>query len=319
MKKIIALLLSTMLLLGLAQFAYAEEITAEFAATELNKYDLFRGTEKGYELDRVPTRLEALIMIIRLKGYEWQVNNENWNHYELYTNKHSFTDVPVWGANYVHCGVYLGLTNGISKYEFGSDLLVTAEQYTTLLLRALAYDDSAGYYSWDNPWELSDHIGLTNGNYSDNKIFTRGDLAILSYKVLSRYMKNSPNTLYYNSFIFQKLDNPKFPEQFWGNDDYMDSYKYDSFAGISIDEMGYGSVSYVGKEAKELILEMQNPTIASLSLSDTQSFDNDGVQQIQQNFEITGLRAGKTFVKVTFANSPDSHAISFLEITVTDE
>jgi len=321
MKKIIAFLLSTMLLFGLVQTAFAEGITPEFAANGLNKYELFRGTGNGYELDRMPTRLEALVMIIRLIGVEWWVDSEDWENYEWYTPKHSFTDVPEWGAKYVHCGVYLGLTNGISKYEFGSNQPITAAQYITLILRALRYDDSIGYYSWDNPWELSDHIGLTDGQYPNNDAFSRGDMAVLSYSALSRYVKNSPDTLYYSSFIFQKQDNPEFPEEFWGNGEYMQSYKYDGFADVIVGETSYCSVTYAGTEEKELTLEIQDPSIASIEFIDTQYNDFrefDGPQSVRQSFEVTGLRPGKTFVKITFAGDPDSHAIAFLDVQVSE-
>ena len=321
MKKTIALLLSTMLLFGLVQTAFAEGIKPEFAANGLNKYELFLGTGNGYELERTPTRLEALVMIMRLTNSESSALVTDWDNYEHYDNRHSFTDVPEWGEQYVHFGVASGLINGISKYEFGSNQPITAAQYITLILRALRYDDSIGYYSWDNPWELSDHIGLTDGQHPNNDAFSRGDMAVLSYRALSRYVKNSPDTLYYSSFIFQKQDNPEFPEEFWGNGEYMQSYKYDGFADVIVGETSYCSVTYAGTEEKELTLEIQDPSIASIEFIDTQYNDFrefDGPQSVRQQFEVTGLRTGKTFVKVTFTDDPDSHAIAFWDITVTE-
>ena len=321
MKKIIALLLSTMLLFGLVQTAFAEGITPEFAANGLNKYELFRGTGNGYELDRTPTRLEALVMIMRLTNSESSALVTDWDNYEHYDNRHSFTDVPEWGAPYVHCAVYIGLANGISKYEFGSNQPITAAQYTTLLLRALEYDDSLGHFTWDNPWELSNHIGLTDGEYQNNDSFTRGDMAMLSYKALSRCVKNSPYSMYYYFFIFRRMDTPELPEEFWGDGEYMQSYKSDGFAYISIGEIGYCSVTYAGTEEKELILEIQDPTIAGIEFFDTQYNDFrefDGTQSVCQSFEVTGLRTGKTFVKVTFTDDPNSHAIAFLDVQVSE-
>jgi len=325
MRKIVALILSAMFLFCLMAPAYAvENVTAEEAAKELNKYELFLGTGNGYELERTPTRLEALVMIIRLKGVEWWVKTEDFDNYPLYTNKHSFTDIPEWAAPYVHCAVLMGIANGISKYEFGSNQPITAAQYTTLLLRALEYDDSLGHFSWDKPWELSNHIGLTEGEYQNGDSFTRGDMALLSYKALSRCMKNSQYSLYYRSFIFQKIDNPKFPEEFWGNGEYMNSYKYDGYVDIKPLETGHCYVTYLGTETKSLSFELQDPTIASIKLSDAYSYHSDlyyyyehGADTIRQHIEITGLKAGRTFVKVSFADDPNSHAIAFLDVKVS--
>lgn len=50
--------------------AFTEKETNPDCADILNSFDLFQGTELGYELERSPKRIEALVMIIRLTGKE---------------------------------------------------------------------------------------------------------------------------------------------------------------------------------------------------------------------------------------------------------
>ncbi len=55
----------------------------------------FKGTSNGFELDRSPTRLEGLVMLIRLLGKEDDALVES--------NMESvFTDVPSWGIPYTN-------------------------------------------------------------------------------------------------------------------------------------------------------------------------------------------------------------------------
>ena len=67
-KSVLALVLTLALLASLPVLAATDEAAA--AADALAALGLFRGTENGYELDRAPTRAEALVMLIRLLGRE---------------------------------------------------------------------------------------------------------------------------------------------------------------------------------------------------------------------------------------------------------
>ena len=80
-----------MLLLQIPSVVFAyEEDKAQSSADALNQLGLFNGTDKGYELEKPLTRLEALIMLIRLSGKEIDA---------LYPEEeltHPFTDTPDW-------------------------------------------------------------------------------------------------------------------------------------------------------------------------------------------------------------------------------
>jgi trk system potassium uptake protein TrkH len=85
----------------------------EILAQELKDLGLFRGvSETDFDLDRAPSRVEALVMLIRVLGKESEVTGDTW--------KHPFTDVPGWADNYVGYAYSKGLTNGQSATQFGT-------------------------------------------------------------------------------------------------------------------------------------------------------------------------------------------------------
>ena len=105
-------------------------------AEALKPLGVFIGTEKGFELERPATRMEAAVMLTRLLGKEEQAREES--------NSHSFEDVPEWGGFYVGYLYKNGLAAGVSESQFGSEGKCTAQMYVTFVLRALGYSDKEG-------------------------------------------------------------------------------------------------------------------------------------------------------------------------------
>ena len=181
MKKLISFILVLVMLLGISPVfaATSEQIKA---ADTLYTLGLFKGSGTDasgkpiYDLDRSPTRAEALVMLIRLMGVEEETLGDDWTH--------PFTDVPDWVAPYVGFAYRQGLTKGISADTFGSDMPVQANMYLTFLLRALGYYDWGIYadFSYDNADGFAKSIGLTDEDY--NGQFLRGDVAVLSEAAL---------------------------------------------------------------------------------------------------------------------------------------
>lgn len=157
-------------------------------ADELKDLGLFNGTSNGYELERAGTRAEALIMLIRLLGEKRVAEESRYDH--------PFTDVPDWADTYVAYGYNKAYTSGISESKFGSTDKVTANQYITLVLRALGYSEETDGYSWDNPFDFAEKIGLIKkGEYSKDSEFIRADIVILSYRALDIQYNNQTTTL----------------------------------------------------------------------------------------------------------------------------
>ena len=192
-RRVLSLLLALVLLLGLTTMAFAADQQAQDAAEALYRLGLFRGTGKNadgspkFDLDRAPTRAEAVTMLVRLLGKETEAKSGEWDI--------PFTDVADWAKPYVGYAYASKLTNGVSETRFGGSGTVTAAQYLTFVLRALGYE-SGKDFQWNAAWELSDRIGLTSGQYSAQTTgFLRGDAAVIAYNALLLRPKGQSMTL----------------------------------------------------------------------------------------------------------------------------
>lgn len=186
MKRFLSFILALTLAVSLVPSAFAASDEAVQAANALHTLGLFNGTGTDangnpiYDLDRAPTREEAITMLIRLMGKEEIAKGYNWD----YNWGIPFTDVSGWAKPYVGAAYKWGLTSGTSETTFGGKQKVSAMQYLTFVLRALDYEDGTDF-QWDKAWKLSDEIGLTSGQYTSDRSMTRGDVAIISLKALS--------------------------------------------------------------------------------------------------------------------------------------
>ena len=193
MKKIIALFLTAVMCFLITTFVCAVEDEAYAAANELYELGLFKGTDTDsegkpvFDLERPPTRHEAITMLVRLLGKEKEALEMEWDI--------PFVDVAEWAKPYVGYAYENGLTSGISTTHFGGENTVSASQYLTFVLRALGYKSGVDF-SWDKAWELTDKLGLTDGQYNaESGIFVRGDIALISRDVLEQPVKDTDLTL----------------------------------------------------------------------------------------------------------------------------
>ena len=186
-------ILAFALALSLAPTAFAAADEATEAAQALYELGLFQGVGKdasgkpNFDLNRTPSRNEAVTMLVRLLGKAEEAKGTTWST--------PFTDVADWAKPFVGYAYTKGLTAGTSATTYSGNDTVTASQYLTFVLRALGYTNGTDF-QWDNAWELSDKIGLTDGRYGASTTnFTRGDAAIISKQALSIKLKDSSMTL----------------------------------------------------------------------------------------------------------------------------
>lgn len=155
-------------------------------ASDLKTLGLFSGvSENDFDLERAPSRIEVLVMLIRVLGEEKAATSGEWEH--------PFTDVPAWADPYVGYAYENGLTKGISDTKFGTDT-ANAETYLTFMLRALGYSDSKGDFKWDAPEALARGLGMLP-SVVDTENFLRADIVTVSYAALSMELKDSTETL----------------------------------------------------------------------------------------------------------------------------
>ena len=195
MKKILrsaaAWVLALALSVSLCATALAYNQTeAQQKADALSALNLFRGTENGYALDRPLTRIEALIMLVRLSGQE----NEALYGLEEYT--HPFTDAPTWenADKYLAYAYSTGLTGGVSKDRFAPNDPADGRMFLTFTLRALGYTDGSSGAVWDNWESLARQNNLLPAGAVPSP-FRRGDAVLVSYAALSAPIQGGTGTL----------------------------------------------------------------------------------------------------------------------------
>ena len=155
----------------------------------LKNLGLFKGTDNGFELDRAPTRVEALVLLIRTLGKEDEIERED-------LEKHPFTDVPAWADNYVSYAYMMGYTNGISETKFGSRNEISSHQFITFMLRALGYNDAEGDFHWSSAGQAAENLDAVYG-YADasGEEFLRYNCVDIITQILSVNMKDEEITL----------------------------------------------------------------------------------------------------------------------------
>lgn len=184
MKKVLAWVLCLALCLSSLPGVFAAGDEAGQAARQLYDLGRFRGVgtngdgSPDFDLDRAPTRAEAITMMVRLFMDEDIALRENYDC--------PFYDVVDWARPYVGYAYDYKLTVGQSGTTFGGASPVSAAEYLTFVLRALGYESGVDF-QWDRAWELSDRLGITDGRYREGSAFTRGDVAIVSLNTLKLY------------------------------------------------------------------------------------------------------------------------------------
>lgn len=154
-------------------------------ADALKTLGLFQGTSTGYELDRAPTRIEALIMMLRMMGDDISAR--------YYEGSSPFTDAPTWegASNYLAYAYEKGLTTGISATTFDPQTTASAQTYVTFMLRALGYDATNAWNNWQT---LGKEAGLLTDDVNTSK-FMRGDAVAVSYAALNAKLYGTETTL----------------------------------------------------------------------------------------------------------------------------
>lgn len=160
--------------------------TAERAAQRLHELGVFNGvgTKAGgtpdYDLARGATRMEGLVMLVRLLGKEQEALSGTWSH--------PFSDVPAWAEQYAGYAWETGLTKGKGDGTFGASDAITAQAYLTFLLRALGCAEDGLY---ENALALADEAGLLAETPELPyevclRDFYRADMAVASLRALER-------------------------------------------------------------------------------------------------------------------------------------
>lgn len=162
-------------------------------ASALKALTLLRGTDTGYgegfDLEKTPTRIEALVMLVRMLGEEGDALAS--------AAPQPFSDVPDWAARYVAYAYEKGYSNGVGDGKFGSMRSVTAMEYVEFVLRALGYSSTERSDISDALARALSSGVITAGEKAllESAQFLRADVAYLSWYALEAPLSGEALTL----------------------------------------------------------------------------------------------------------------------------
>jgi len=158
-------------------------------ADTLKAYGLFSGTDNGYELERVPSRVEAAAMLVKLLGKEEEAKS---NHYS-----HPFKDIPTWANDVIGFMYENKMTSGVSEDMFGSKQSMKSKDFTVFALKALGYSGSDFDYS--DTMAYAEKVGLFDAKTLkdlQSVEFKRDEMVHISFRAIGTKVKDSDQTLF---------------------------------------------------------------------------------------------------------------------------
>jgi len=196
MKKTLALVLALAMVFSTFTVVFAEDVLSEDAQICVNLGMLKgeSGTVDAAYVATAPTRMQAAIMFLRLKGLEAEAL--------AYTGEDNFADGKLaWaeGANllaYLKANPQLGWQGDGTNFDPNGK--ITAQMYYKVLLEALGYKQSTaevvGDFEWANVLEFAAGKGLAK--VAAVAEFTVNDLAVATVEALKVNVKGTEAALY---------------------------------------------------------------------------------------------------------------------------
>ena len=180
---------------GNYSFSYSDAVDYNAMAGALKTLNLFKGSYtgygQGYDLEVAPTRLQALIMFIRVLGEEEQAL--------AWSGNQPFADIApgTQSEKYVGYAYEKGYTNGYSATTFRPSQAISANQYVEFMLRALGYSSADNKVVSDALERALNCSLLTPGEVSilQTTSFLRADLVYVSYYALDAQLSGDTRTL----------------------------------------------------------------------------------------------------------------------------
>lgn len=158
--------------------------TKEDKIDTLQSFGILQGNGVSLELDKPLNRAEGAAIYFRLMGLDEKsqiFKNENPNY------STGFIDIPSWAKDNINYLQSKQIVHGISPNSFGSSNIMSAEEFTTLILRGLGYDDIAEGFKWNESLKKALEIGLISSyekSYIEDSMFTKEKMALITYNAL---------------------------------------------------------------------------------------------------------------------------------------
>ncbi|MCR3955300.1 MAG: S-layer homology domain-containing protein [Gudongella sp.] len=189
MKRILSLALALTLLLGMAIPATAAS-PYQKEGDFLKDLGVLQGDLQGnLMLEQGLTREQMVVLISRLYGEE--------DDAKTYVANNTFPDLKPTHSFYIPYILWArdeGLIQGDNNGKFGIEQGVTVQQFQTVLLRALGYNEEAK--DWHGVPAFAQSIGIMKGlSFSKDATLNRGQVAAMVVNALSLNIKGSSTPL----------------------------------------------------------------------------------------------------------------------------
>ncbi|MDR1641328.1 MAG: hypothetical protein LBT59_16685 [Clostridiales bacterium] len=164
-------------------------------AEELYNVGLFVGTGTDasgspiFDLDNDLTRMESLVLLIRLLGLEKDALGTK--------ETHVFEDVPDWGAKYASFAYEIGLTVGVNDTHslFAPNKLVTKREFAAFMLRVLQYYEKSGDFRFEESVSKAKSVGILGQNETQEDEVLRSNAVLAMVRALLSPINNSKTKL----------------------------------------------------------------------------------------------------------------------------
>jgi len=195
MKKTLALVLALAMVFSSITVAFAEDTLSEDAqiCADLGMLKGETGTVDAAYVATAPTRLQAAVMFLRLKGLEEEAL--------AFTGEDNFADGEIAWAEGANLIAYLKANPQLGWIGDGTNFnptgVMTAQAYYKVLLEALGYKQTtaevAGDFTWEEVFTFAASVGLSK--VADVESFTVNDLAVATVEALKVNVKDTEKTL----------------------------------------------------------------------------------------------------------------------------
>ena len=192
MKKILLLTVSALLAFGGKALA---EVNYDYVESDLKMLGIINGRDSGdLALEDNLTKQESIVLLTRILGKEHEVKSIVLTD-EFFVR---FKDIPKddFYAPYIKWANDNGIVNGKSESEFGYNEYVNSKVVSTMMLRALGYEEEASWENNNNPYDMAINLGiLKDVNTKEYDSICRGDVFKIVHNSLLVNYKNSDVTL----------------------------------------------------------------------------------------------------------------------------
>ncbi len=200
MKKILLILSLTVLLacsVSAADCGQTRDHSYYGTAETLHSLGILQGGGDGFALDAIPDRLQACVMVVRMRGEE----NAAIAAYEAGETECPFSDVGedvAWAKPYLAWLYEKEIMLGVGDGKFGREDC-TAQMYVTFMLRALGYVDDVqngeiADFAFTDALPFATALGIWDETLAAD-VFDRGVMSAVTYQTLAANKKGGEFSL----------------------------------------------------------------------------------------------------------------------------